>query len=166
MVSQYLDFQAENGQVWKLDTPTFFYGLNLNERLVYELDEGKTLVIELMAIGPTKANGYKTVHFELNGLSYSCEILDQSFTGTVKTSIKADRTNPHHIPAPMPGTISHVLVKEGDPVKANQVLMITEAMKMENSIKAPAAGQIQKIHGQVGDQVAAGDLLMEIGDPI
>ncbi len=165
VVSQYLDFQAENGQVWKLDTPTFFYGLKLNERLVYELDEGKTLVIELMAIGPTKANGYKTVHFELNGLSYPCEILDQSFTGTVKTSIKADRTNPHHIPAPMPGTISHVLVEEGDQVKANQVLMITEAMKMENSIKAPAAGQIQKIHGQVGDQVAAGDLLMEIGDP-
>lgn len=64
--------------------------------------------------------------------------------------------------SPMPGTILKVLVKEGDEVKANQPLMVLEAMKMENEIVATQDGTIAGIHVILGQVVNAGDALITI----
>ena len=64
--------------------------------------------------------------------------------------------------SPMPGTILKVLVKEGDAVKANQPLMVLEAMKMENEIVATQDGTIAGIHVILGQVVNAGDALITI----
>ena len=64
--------------------------------------------------------------------------------------------------APMPGTILKVVKAEGDAVKAGEVVLVLEAMKMENEITAPADGTIASLSLAAGNTVAGGDLLFEV----
>lgn len=64
--------------------------------------------------------------------------------------------------APMPGTILRVNVNPGDVVKKGQVLLILEAMKMENEIVAPADGKVATVNIAKGASVNAGDLLVSL----
>ncbi|HHU87801.1 MAG TPA: biotin/lipoyl-binding protein [Spirochaetales bacterium] len=65
--------------------------------------------------------------------------------------------------APMPGLVLRLEVREGDSVELNGLLMVMEAMKMENEIFAPVAGTVKQILVKQGDQLMADDLLMVIG---
>ena len=67
------------------------------------------------------------------------------------------------VKAPMPGLVLRINVKVGDTVKKDQVLMVMEAMKMENEIYAPCDGVISSIPVAQGQQLQSGDLLMTIG---
>jgi len=62
----------------------------------------------------------------------------------------------------MPGKILKVATSVGAVVKNGDLLLILEAMKMENEILAPKAGKIQKIHVKPKDLVMKGDLLFEV----
>ena len=64
--------------------------------------------------------------------------------------------------APMPGTILKVLKATGDSVKAGEVVLILEAMKMENEITAPIDGTIESLSLTEGSTVAGGDLLFDV----
>ena len=64
--------------------------------------------------------------------------------------------------APMPGTILKVLKATGDSVKAGEVVLILEAMKMENEITAPVDGTIGSLNLTEGSTVAGGDLLFDV----
>jgi biotin carboxyl carrier protein len=64
--------------------------------------------------------------------------------------------------APMPGTILAVNVKPGDSVKKGQVLVILEAMKMENEILAPQDGTVTSVDVSGGASVDSGDLLLTL----
>ena len=64
--------------------------------------------------------------------------------------------------APMPGTILKVLKSTGDAVKAGEVVLILEAMKMENEITAPVDGTIGSLNLTEGSTVAGGDLLFDV----
>ena len=63
---------------------------------------------------------------------------------------------------PMPGTIINVLVKVGDAVKKGTVLLILEAMKMENEIQAVEAGTVTGINVRKGDTINADDVMLTI----
>ena len=65
--------------------------------------------------------------------------------------------------APMPGTIMDVKANVGDTVEKAQVVILLEAMKMENEIVAPVAGKILDIRVKKGDSVNAGDVMVVIG---
>ena len=65
--------------------------------------------------------------------------------------------------APMPGTILDIKVSEGQSVKAGDVILILEAMKMENEIVAPKDGTVARIHTSKGTAVSTGDSLVTIG---
>lgn len=67
------------------------------------------------------------------------------------------------ITAPMPGTILDIKVKAGDSVATGQVLLILEAMKMENEIMAPADSKVVSINTVNGASVNAGDVLIVLG---
>ena len=67
------------------------------------------------------------------------------------------------IEAPMPGMVIRYEVKEGDSVNEGDVVLILEAMKMENSIAAPASGTVLSIPFKSGDSVQKGDTLAVIG---
>lgn len=64
--------------------------------------------------------------------------------------------------SPMPGNILSVNVAVGDTVKAGQVLMVLEAMKMENEILAPKAGKVAAVNVAKGVAVSAGQVLCSI----
>jgi len=63
----------------------------------------------------------------------------------------------------MPGMIIRYEVKEGAAVKEGDVVLILEAMKMENSITSPVAGTVKQINYKEGDSVQKGDVLAVIG---
>lgn len=67
------------------------------------------------------------------------------------------------IKSPMPGKVTKVAVAEGEEVRKNQTLVIVEAMKMENEIKASIDGVVRKVQVAVGDVVDAEKPLVEIG---
>ena len=64
------------------------------------------------------------------------------------------------VPAPLPGTVLDIRVREGEAVKAGQVLLLIEAMKMENEVAAPADGTVKQLAVTKGQTVATGDTLL------
>ncbi len=66
--------------------------------------------------------------------------------------------------APMPGKVLGVMCKRGEKVELGQIVIVLEAMKMENEIGSVCEGTIRKLNVKVGDTVAAGDILIEV-DP-
>ena len=71
----------------------------------------------------------------------------------------AARTAVH---APLPGNVLSIKVNQGDTVKEGDVLLIIEAMKMENEVAAPCDGSVQQIVASVGQMVSTGDALIVI----
>jgi biotin carboxyl carrier protein len=67
------------------------------------------------------------------------------------------------VKAPIPGLITRVLVQPGDTVEAGQPLLVLEAMKMENEIRAPRAGTVQLLGVSPGQGVSLGAVMVEIG---
>lgn len=76
-----------------------------------------------------------------------------------KASVSAVSSNA--VVAPLAGSVARVLVAEGDEIKAGQVLLILEAMKMETEITAPAGGTVQRILVAAGEAVQGGQALIE-----
>ncbi|HZQ67011.1 MAG TPA: biotin/lipoyl-containing protein [Terriglobales bacterium] len=71
----------------------------------------------------------------------------------------ADEKGPRKLVAPMPGKIVRVLVLEKSEVEAGQGILVVEAMKMQNELKSPKKGIVQKLAVKDGDNVNAGDVL-------
>jgi len=71
-------------------------------------------------------------------------------------------SGPQRVVAPMPGKVVRVLVQAGDAVRARQPLVVVEAMKMENELRAGRDGTVAHIHAQEGASVEAGALLVVI----
>ena len=67
------------------------------------------------------------------------------------------------VSAPMPGKISKILKKAGDTVKSGDVLIMLEAMKMQNEIMAPADGKVADVRVNEGQAVNTGDVLVVLG---
>jgi biotin carboxyl carrier protein len=75
---------------------------------------------------------------------------------------KRGRGDAHPVLAPLPGNIIHIKVKAGDIIEKGQVLMVMEAMKMENQVLADRKGVIENIAVKVGDTVLQGDVLVHL----
>ena len=61
--------------------------------------------------------------------------------------------------APMPGKIMSIMKFNGDRIRRGETLLVLEAMKMQHEILAPVSGVVQQLNGQVGQQMAAGDVI-------
>jgi biotin carboxyl carrier protein len=109
----------------------------------------------------------KTYHIKLNGKVYEVEIEEVQGVSkeVVKTEVKNEvkhTSNGDGVKAPMPGTISKILVKEGQSVKKGEVLAILEAMKMENEIVSPKDGVVSSIDVSQGQNVNLNDSILKI----
>ena len=117
-----------------------------------------------------KEKTMKTYKVNVNGTQYMVEIeLIDGTSAPAQTPASAPAQAPAQAPAggetvqsPMPGTILDVKVSVGDTVSEGQVLMILEAMKMENEIMAPVSGTIAAINVNKGAAVSSGDVLCSI----
>lgn len=67
---------------------------------------------------------------------------------------------PQRVVSPMPGKVVRVLVKPGDEVRARQGLVVVEAMKMENELRAARDGRVREVAAKEGQSVDAGTLLL------
>ena len=143
-----------------LPTPVFFYGLDLGDETCIEIQPGKTLVVQLNAIGRITDDGNRDIYFELNGEPRQVAVPDMSADSDMVTHRKADPDNLHHVGAPMPGKVFHILVNVGDVVKEGDVLLSTEAMKMETNVKAAKEGVVSEILVFEGMQIQSGELLI------
>jgi len=79
-----------------------------------------------------------------------------------KAAPKAAVAGGTQITAPMPGTIFDLKVKEGDTVSAGDVVLVLEAMKMENEISTPVDGTVSQILVKTGESVNGGDVMIVI----
>lgn len=97
------------------------------------------------------------------GYRFAIEALDERARAIRDLSRAADRpSGPARLVAPMPGLVVRVNVSEGDRVRAGQGLVVMEAMKMENELKAATAGVVTKIVVTPGSAVEKGALLLEL----
>lgn len=76
----------------------------------------------------------------------------------------AQAGGPQRLMAPMPGKVVRVLVAKGDTVIARQAVVVVEAMKMENELRATRAGRVTEVVVRDGQSVEAGALLAVIAD--
>lgn len=77
---------------------------------------------------------------------------------------RLEQADAGHLQATMPGRIVSVLVSPGDHVEAGQPLLVMEAMKMEQTLRAPFKGRVEAIHFKVGDAVREGVELVSLVD--
>ena len=108
----------------------------------------------------------KKYRVTVNGTVYEVEL--EELTGAAPAPVSAPAAAPapaaalaagEQITAPMPGTILAVNVSAGQAVKKGEVLMILEAMKMENEIMCPRDGVVAYVHTSKGSAVESGALL-------
>ena len=159
---QFIATQKQFGNVSLLDTPTFFFGMRSNETVEIEIDTGKRLIITLKTITEPDEKGIRTIFYDMNGQARRIFIQDENVKANESVKPKADKLNPNHIGAQMPGSVTEVKIAEGESVTSGQALLITEAMKMETTIQAPFDGVVKKVTVQSGEAIETGDLLIEI----
>lgn len=111
---------------------------------------------------------------EVNGTRYQVELEKKPKVTKTPKLVRGKtpaHTGPHKpmntrklttVVAPLPGTIMDIKVKVGDEVKREQVLMMMEAMKMENQVLSEGAGTVKSIKVQTGENVLQGQLLIEM----
>ena len=149
-----------HGDTSVLPTPTYFYGLGLQDEVALEIDPGKILLVSLQGVHNGEAAGVSKVQFELNGQSRTVNIARAAASGVILKREIAETGNPWHVGAPMPGAIVTVAVEVGQKVCAGSTLLSLEAMKMESHIAAEKDCVVERVLIKPGDRVQAKDLLM------
>jgi biotin carboxyl carrier protein len=97
----------------------------------------------------------RTVHLFWDGVAY---VLERAEEGRRP----APRDGAEGLEAPMPGRVIAVHVAPGEQVTRGQELLVIEAMKMENSVRAPRDGVVASVAATVGDMVGPGAVLVEL----
>ncbi|HEX4484777.1 MAG TPA: biotin/lipoyl-containing protein [Terriglobales bacterium] len=97
-------------------------------------------------------------HVWVGGNRYSAEVRDPRSLRSRRSAAEGE-DGPRKLVASMPGKVVRVLVEEKASVEAGQGIVVVEAMKMQNEIKSPKKGVVQKLSASVGASVNAGDLL-------
>lgn len=159
----YADWQAfvqEFGDVSILDTPTFFFGMKAGEEINVALEKGKNLIIKLVLVSDPDEEGNRLVRFELNGQARTIKVHDKQVKTTGLVRRKANKANPNEIGATLSGSLVKVAVSLGQKVKKGDVLLVTEAMKMETTITAPKDGTVAEILVTPGSRIESGDCLL------
>ncbi len=110
----------------------------------------------------------KKFHITVNGTAYEVDV-EEIGAAAPAAAAAAPAAAPVAAPAgataitcPMPGTIIDIKVNPGDAVAEGQLLVVFEAMKMENEIVAPCAGTVASINVNKGDSVDTGAVLLSL----
>lgn len=103
----------------------------------------------------------KTVVLKINGKIHNVTLKNETDELLKKMGLTSlQKKSATDVKAPMPGLVSKIFAKEGDTVKKNDVLLVLEAMKMENNIKSAIDGKIKKISAIPGKPVEKNEVLI------
>jgi biotin carboxyl carrier protein len=140
--------------------------------------DGRAIEIDSEQLGAAKQVEPGVYSVLVNGISYdvrlsasgdglSAEVGGRRFSVEIRDPRDARRgpgaaigSGRQKVIAPMPGKVVRVLVKVGDSVEVGQGLIVVEAMKMQNEMKASRPGRVIEVRAQAGDTVGAGDTLV------
>ena len=141
--------------------------------------DGETVAVEMLQVGHTPVqrlsldgvshrvvadhgDGKGAWDLHLDGHRIEAEVVDERTRAIRAMTSKAGVVQgPKPVRAPMPGMITRVEVAVGDHVKGGQGVVIIEAMKMENELKAEGAGVVAKVLVEAGTAVEKGTVLIE-----
>ncbi len=102
--------------------------------------------------------GPQGLNVQAGGRQFQAEVRDpRDFSRSAQAALGGGRQN---LIAPMPGKVIRVLVAQGDTVESGQGLVVVEAMKMQNEMKASRPGQVIEVRVRDGDTVGAGQTLV------
>lgn len=161
----YLDYQAYircYGDVSKIPTNYFFYGLQNQEEVDIEIEKGKVIVIRRIGKAESDESDKVKVLFEMNGQPRTVSVPLAGRQQQANTRLKAEIGNICHVAAPMPGMIALLMVKSGQKVQKGEALLSIEAMKMETTITAECDGVVKNVYIKPGSVIETNDLLIEI----
>lgn len=150
--------KKENDQLFVDEQPFLWDQVQIGENIFHCIYENRSFVVEVV-----KANmAEKSFLLKINGKLYEYSVQTEmdlllEKLGMQKTAI----TRVNLLKAPMPGLIVDVRVSEGQKVQQGDVLLVLEAMKMENAIKSPAEAIIKNVLVKKGDNVEKNKILVE-----
>jgi len=157
---QYYEHHSKYGDISKLPTIPFFFGLKPNEEITVEISKGKTILIEYLNANQADEYGNRLVIFRLNGAIRTVIVKDLSIQAKSITNLKVTRDD--QVGTPLQGSLSKILVSSGDEVIKNQPLFIIEAMKMETTVTAPYDGKISELYLSEKSLVEQDDAVLSI----
>jgi len=158
---EFLAARGTYGNVGRLDTLDYLYGMRPGDEHVVRLGRGVSLILGLEAIGAPDERGMRTVMCTINGQLRPIRVRDTSIKVDIKQAERADPNVPGHVAAPFAGVVT-VTVAEGDAVEAGATVATIEAMKMEAAITASVGGVVQRLALGAVQQVEGGDLVLVI----
>ena len=158
----YFNNHQKYGAVMDLDTTTYYQGMRPGETLRIKIGTGKEMILKLDFVSPTDQDGQRTLFYELDGRAFQMKVKDRSVKTQTASVPKADPDDPGQVGMPLNGNVVKVNVKAGDQVKVGEVLLTTEAMKMESAVKAPFSGTVKQVNVKVGDALKSQDLLLTL----
>ena len=148
------------GDVSRIPTKNFFFGMEPMEETMVNIGSGKTIIVQLLSIGQVNEEGLRTVFFKVNGQTRNVQIEDRSVEGSKVKNKKKDPEELLEVGSPLQGALSNVLVKRGQEVKKSEALFVIEAMKMETTVTSPADGKVKELVLKNGSLVDADDLIV------
>ncbi|VDB88581.1 unnamed protein product [Peniophora sp. CBMAI 1063] len=159
---EFQSFLEKYGNLSVVPTRYFLSRPDVGEEMQISIEEGKMLIIRLMAVGPVvEGKAQRDVWFEVNGEVRAVSVEDKN--SAVETVSREKATNdPGSLGAPMSGVVVEVRVKEGQEVKKGDPVCVLSAMKMESAVTAPVSGHVKRVTVHEGDSINQGDLCVEI----
>ena len=139
------------------------FRLNAKPRLRVQIDDQETSV-ELSETPPAVAfaNLDGSAVLDIDGRSVIARLAKAPTVELAARHAAHEAGTTERVSAPMPGTVLSVRVRAGDNVQAGQVLVVLEAMKMENTVAAPGPARVEKVLVNEGQQVQRGEPLVEL----
>ena len=150
-----------HGEVWRLPTDVFLYGLEPGEEVTIDLEPGKQLLVDLEAVSEPDERGIRTLWCRVNGQPRPIEIRDRAIADAPPPREQADPDEPGDVASSLTGVVT-IAVSEHDEVAAGDVVATVEAMKMESRVTAPIAGRVTRVVAPSGTHLEPGDLIVHL----
>jgi len=117
-----------------------------------------SMIIDGAAYEVKREQSATDLHIWVKSVRYQTEVRDPRSLRS-RRAAAAGADGPQRLVAPMPGKVVRILARESDEIEAGKGVIIVEAMKMQNEVKAGRKGTVQKIFVTEGASVNAGDVL-------